>query len=109
MSKSNSIKTLKKTSFENKDVIKLQSNLEIVLAPITDCKIIDGTLIKNVRLEVGIRNEIPHKLARKPLGFIIVRKRADSRIWDLQDTNTTPIRTFTLACSDDVTVDIWFF
>ena len=106
---SNSIKTFKKTNFKDQEITKLQSNIEIALQPVFNSSIIDGVLIKDVCLDPSIRNEVLHKLNRKPLGYIIIRKREDSRIWDLQDTNTAPKRTFTLACSHEVVVDIWFF
>ena len=106
---SNSIKKFRKTAFKDKDLSKLQTNVEQALNPVLISSIIDGVLIKNVCLEPSKRNEVLHKLGREPLGYIIVRKRKDSRIWDLQDTNTAPKRTFTLACSHEVTVDIWFF
>lgn len=103
------VKTFKKTNFKDADVSKLQTNVELALKPIIDSAIVDGVLVKDVQLEPSIRNEVLHGLSRKPLGYIIVRKRQDSRIWDLQDTNTATNRTFTLACSHSVCVDIWFF
>jgi len=106
---SNSIKTFKKTSFDDKDLAKLQNNIEILIQPVLNSQVIDGNLVKNVIIKPSQRNEVYHGLDREPLGFIIVRKRADSRIWDLQDSNTAKKRTFTLACSHQVCVDIWFF
>jgi hypothetical protein len=106
---SNSVKTFKKTSFSDKDLSKLQNNIDIVLKPITNCPIIDGVLVENVSLNASITNEVFHKLGRKPLGFIIVRKSAESDIWDDQNSNKTSDRTFFLKCSNNVTVNIWFF
>lgn len=106
---SNSVKSFKKTDFKDKDLKKLQTNVEVALQPLFNSSIVDGVLIQDVCLSPAKRNEVLHKLNRKPLGYIIVRKREDSRIWDLQDSNTSPKRTFTLACSHEVTVDIWFF
>ena len=107
---SNGVKSFKKTSFkDNNDVTKLQNNIEVALTPLINSSIVDGVLIQNVLLEPSKRNEVSHKLNREPLGYVIVRKRQDSRIWDLQDTNTAKKQTFTLACSHEVCVDIWFF
>jgi hypothetical protein len=106
---SNSLKSFKKTSFIDKETSKLQNNVEIVLKPILTCPIIDGVLVKSVTLQTSTANEVLHKLGRKPLGFIIVRKSADSRIWDSQDSNLSQDRTFLVHCSNTVTVDIWFF
>ena len=106
---SNSIKAFKKTSFKDKDLAKLQENVKVALTPVLNSSIIDGNIIRNVKLEPTKRNEVLHRLDREPLGYVIIRKRSDSRIWDLQDTNTSPRQTFTLACSHEVNVDIWFF
>ena len=103
------IKSLKKTTTQDKDLNKLQTNLKVALQPIINSPIINGNLLLDVTLEAGKRNEVAHGLQRRPLGYIIVRKRKDSRIWDLQDTNPAPTKTFTIACSHDVNVDIWVF
>lgn len=103
------VRSFKKTQVKDSETSKLQSNLEVFFKPIINSEIIDGVLLKNVCLEAGVRNEVEHKLGRKPIGFMIVRKRADSRIWDLQDSNPGPLRSFTLACSHDVEVDVWIF
>jgi hypothetical protein len=106
---SNSIKTFKKIGQSDPNVSKFQDNVESAINPVLNSSIIDGVLIKNVTLTPLIRNEVLHQLQRAPLGYIIVRKRQDSRIWDLQDSNTATTRTFTLACSHTTCVDIWFF
>ena len=106
---SNEVKKFKTISLKDQETTKLQNNVRIALQPVLNSSIIDGTLIQNVKLQATKRNEVLHRLNREPLGYIIVRKRKDSRIWDLQDTNTAKRQTFTLACSHDVTVDIWFF
>lgn len=105
----NRIKSFKKIGNDSLVIKQVQENVDQALTPIIKCPIIDGNLVTNVSLVVSKSNEILHGLGRKPRGFMIVRKRADSRIWDLQDTNPQPSRTFSLACSHNVTVDIWFF
>ncbi len=104
-----SIKAFKTTSFEDKDMQKLQSNISTSIDSIVKCQLIDGVLIKNVLLESSKVNSISHKLNRIPIGYIITRQRAQSDIWDSQDTNTNALKTFDLECSADVYVDIWFF
>jgi hypothetical protein len=92
-----------------RDIARVQDNIEQFAQPIVNSEIIDGTLCKNVSLTAGVANDVTHMLGRKPLGWMLVRKRQDSRIWDLQDDNPNPTTTLTMACSHDVTVDIWFF
>lgn len=104
-----SVKSFKKIPVQDKNLNKVQDNIQTFMEPIISCPLIDGTLVTNVCLEPGISNEVVHGLARKPIGYIIVRKRKDSRIWDLQDTNSDPSRTFSIACSHACMVDIWFF
>jgi hypothetical protein len=103
------IKKFKKINTENKELEQVQHNAEQVLEGIINSAIIDGVLVKDVCLEPNISNEVHHNLGRKPLGWIVVRKRADSRIWDLQDTNPQPNRYLSIACSHSVQVDIWVF
>lgn len=103
------VRNFKKLGLQDPKLQKLQTNIKQVLQPIVNCEIINGKLIKNIELIAGRRNEIPHGLDREPLGFLIVRQRQDSRIWDLQDSNPGPKNTFTIACSHDVEVDVWIF
>jgi hypothetical protein len=105
----NSLKAFKVIGTEDKDFNKLQDNIDQVLTPVLNCPLIDGVLVKDLCLQAGVSNEISHKLDRKPLGWMIVRKRRDSRIWDLQDTNAQPTKTLSIACSHDVQIDIWIF
>lgn len=104
-----SIRSLKTIPTNNKELDKMQSNIEQFVTPIIASQIIDGVLLKDILLNSAITNNVSHKLGRKPLGWIIIRKRADSRIWDAQDDNTSPLQTLSLNCSTTVKVDIWVF
>lgn len=106
---SGSLTDFKKIGVNDRDLQKVQQNVENAVAPIIRKPIIDGVLLKKVCLLPGVSNEVKHRLGREPLGYIIVRKRADARIWDIQDFNNNPSKTFSLACSHEVTVDIWIF
>lgn len=103
------IKSFKKLDTENTSLNKFQDNVEGALQGIINAPIINGTLVKDICLEAGVVNEVHHKLGREPIGWIVVRKRKDSRIWDVQDYNVNPSRTLSIACSHQVTVDIWVF
>lgn len=104
-----SIRAFKKIPTNNKEVDKLQSNIEQFVTPIISSQIIDGILLKDIILQGSTTNEVSHKLGRKLLGWIIIRKRANSTIWDEQDTNKSPSKNLLLNCSNTVTVDIWVF
>jgi len=103
------LRSYKKIKVSDKNITQVQENVEQVLVPVLACPIIDGVLIKDICLSPATSNEVMHRLGRKPLGWFIVRKRADSRIWDLQDTNPEPSRTLSITCSHAVTIDIWVF
>ena len=75
---------------------------------ISSKEILDGISLKNVSLLTGA-NTINHTLGRKPLGYFIVRKRAQSDIWDTQDSNPNQAITLILNCSANVTVDLWIY
>lgn len=103
------VRSLKKLSQASDEASQLQENLEQTLEPIIKSPIIDGVLIKCACLNASTVTAVEHKLGREPLGWIIVRKRGDARIWDLQDDNTSKKRTLALVASHRVCVDIWIF
>ena len=103
------MKSFKKIKIIKPETARFQENVEQALKPITDARIIDGILIKEVSLLSADDNFINHKLGRKVQGWLVVRKRADSRVWDLQDSNVNDTKTLKLKCSADVTVDLWIF
>ncbi len=104
-----SLTNLKKIGLKDPESQKLQQNVENAIEPIIRKEIIDGVLLTKVCLDPGISNEVKHGLGRAPLGWMIVRKRADARIWDVQDFNNNPSKTLSITCSHAVTVDIWIF
>ena len=103
------LKRFKKFRSIEADINGIQENVEEVLQPVLESQVIDGVLLKGISLTTGVDNVVSHKLGRKPQGWILVRKRAESDVWDLQDVNKTPSRTLVLRCAADVTVDLWIF
>lgn len=93
----------------DKELEELQNRLANFFEQIRTVQLLDGTLIKNIELKAGIPNNINHKLSRKPLGYIVTRKRAKSDIWDSQDSNKISDRTLILHCDADVRIDLWIF
>lgn len=106
---SGSLANFKKTSVKDTDLNKVQQNVENAITTIINKEIIDGVLLKNVCLHAGTANAVKHQLGRAIRGWIVVRLRADARIWDVQDFNPNPARTLMLACSHDAKVDLWVF
>lgn len=91
------------------NVNKFQENVDVYLSQITAPFLLDGRLLENVQLLTGAPNLIEHKLGRKPLGFLVVRKRAQADVWDNQDANVFKDRSIDLRSSANVTVDIYVF
>lgn len=106
---SGSLANFKKVGSDNNDLQKVQNNVEAAVNPIISKEIVDGNLIKNVQLRALEVIYVKHGLGRPPLGWIVVRKRGDVRIWDVQDSNDKPKSTLALTCSHDIVVDLWIF
>lgn len=99
------MKKFKKLVSEQADSNQIQANVEEAFNQINTKAIVDGVLLKDIILTTGIINKISHKLGRKPLGYIIVRRNANSTIYD----NSVDNKTINLNCTANVTVSIWVF
>lgn len=102
-------RSFKKFVSDMPELTEVQRNIEEVLEPIIRANILDGLLIEDVRLTAGQDNAIPHQLTRVPQGWIIVRKNADSRVWENVTDNRIRNANLLLQCSNDVTVSLWVF
>ena len=103
------LRSLKKSSFEDRETAKLQTNMEIWTQQITNVPIIDGVLLRDIELTTGSVNKIEHKLGRKLIGWMIAGQNANAVVWDSQSNNTTPNSTVDLNCSANVTINLWVF
>jgi len=99
----------KKILTKDNDLNQVQKNVEQAINPIINSPIVDGVLIKDACLDPTTVTLVQHKLGRKPLGWIVVRKPADARIWDVQNSNQNPTTTLALVASHAITVDLWIF
>jgi len=102
------VKSFKKIENSNTETSKLQDNVESSLKQITSKDILNGVLLKNIRLTSG-SNTINHKLGRQLIGFIVIRQRAQAQIWDSQDDNSLKNLTLILNSSANVEIDLWCF
>jgi len=103
------IKKTRTINTKDLDLSKVQDNLTYAIDTIGSKEIIDGIVLKNINLLSSGPNVINHKLGRGLVGWYIIRKRANSDIWDSQDTNPTQAISLILNCTNNVTVDIWVF
>jgi hypothetical protein len=91
------------------DLQKIQDNSAQVFEQITSRVILDGLLITDQRIVAGTALSIPHLLNRTLLGYIIVKKSANSVVWDSQASNTLTNKFLILNASATVTVTVWVF
>ena len=103
------LKAFKRIDTQDTTLNKMQRNIENAFGPITKSNIVNGVLIKEINLFTGKDNVIFPNIGREVEGWVITRQRAESNIWDLQDTSSSSTKTLTLRCSADVTIDLWIF
>jgi len=87
---------------------ELQDNAEPIMKRVEGAFLLDGVLIKNQTIGT-FPTAITHGLQRAPLGFIIVRRRTNQLVWDIQDDNKTSSQTLVLIAGGDVEIDLWVF
>lgn len=106
---SGQIKNYKKISSDIQELNQIQDRISDVFTAISSSDIINGVLLKSIFLSTGEENLIAHKLGRKPKGYIVIRKRSQSEIWDEQDSVQMPNKYLDLRCSANVLIDLWIF
>lgn len=94
---------------KDEDAATLQDNVGLSLNPILTKEILDGRLISDIPLVNGITNHISHGLSRAVNGYIVVKKNANSNIWDLESANNMKESFLDLTCSAVCTVTLWVF
>jgi hypothetical protein len=102
-------KRFKKIEIADQIMSRMQDNVDSAISQLSVTEILQGQLVKNISLASSSTTKISHKLGRAPIGWIIVRQRASSIIWDTQDTNSNPNLTLNLNCSANVVIDLWVF
>lgn len=103
------IRGFKKVANASPDTQALQDRLDEFFAPFISCAIINGLQLVKVELVAGAVNEVQHKLGRELQGYMVVRNRAQSKIWDTQDTNVFKKSTLSLWTDSATTVDLWVY
>jgi cytosine/adenosine deaminase-related metal-dependent hydrolase len=103
------IQPLRKVRTTNDELRQLQSAVEATLGGIVRRDILDGQVVRSVRLTAGAPVAVEHGLGRQVTGWIVVGRDADAVVWDDQAVNPTPARTLRLVASADVTVSLWVF
>lgn len=87
---------------------QIQDNVENALAPILSREIVNGILLTNIRLIVGI-NKIDHGLGRDLQGWLIVGRNSAGAVYDLQATNKLKSTLLVLQSDAFMTISLWCF
>lgn len=87
----------------------LQAAIFAVLDPLVRLVPLNhGRLISSVVLSTTPVN-VEHKLGRPLIGWLVVRKNADARVWEDQATTVDGSKFLRLDASAAVTVTLWVF
>lgn len=87
----------------------MMEKLGITLDGILNKEILDGVLLKDVLVATGAVRHIQHGLARPVTGYIVVKRNANSVIWDSEASNNRKELFLDLNSSATVTVTLWVF
>ena len=98
----------KRVTTDDPVIEELQDNAEPIMRHIEKAFSLNGVLRKKETILTAPTN-ITHGLGRAPIGFVVIRRRGNASVWDLQDDNTNVTKTLTLIASADVEVDVWIF
>ena len=93
---------------DDRNVNQLQQNVQAALGPLLTNPALNGRVLQGISLLAG-PNIINHGLGRKLVGWMIVRQRAASSVYDAQDVNTQPALTLALVVSAPVVCDLYVF
>jgi hypothetical protein len=70
-------------------------------------RLLDNVIITGIELSTSI-TQVAHKLGRRPLGWIVVRKNSGVNVWEPSNSDS-PARLINLQASGIVTIDLLFF
>lgn len=87
---------------------QLMTTWPAIINPVINSLFSSPTILKSIVLVPGT-NAINHLLGTNLQGWLIVRQRGASQIYDIQDTNPIPSKTLLLRATSGVTVDLAVF
>lgn len=91
------------------DATFAQDRIQEITDFIERSSLIDGKLVSDVELTTGQDNDVAHALGRKPQGYIVVNRNADSVVFTSSTLNRNPKNSLILNCSANVTISLWVF
>lgn len=101
---------------KEREINQLQFNILQSVDKLTANPISDGIIIEDIALTSAANpNEVNHNLGRELSGWLVIRNRAQSYLWDSQDSNTVaagykgPDNTLLLNTSANTNIDLYVF
>ena len=97
-----------KLRFEDLKLNQVVESASVVFTDITSRDIISGEYLSNVPIKTT-KTLVSHGLQRPVKGWIVVKRNANSSVWDLESANTQQAQFLALIASANVTVSLWVF
>ena len=101
------LKIFKKIGTKDKDLERVQENIDGPLRELLSKQILDGILLEGITLVNAQTNLVNHLLGRAYRGFFIVRLSAGVSIWD--SSSDRPQDFLVLNTSANCTISLWVF
>ena len=93
---------------DDRNIQQLQQNIKQAVDPVIQNPLVNGQLKKNLTMVAGT-NTIMTGLNREIQGYLVVRNRAASTYYDIQDSNPIPTKTLILVFSAPTVIDVYIF
>lgn len=97
---------LRDVGLTNRDLDRVQDNIERAFRPVASKEILDGRLIQGVVVTTA-SVAVSHGLGRNLVGWAVVDKNANADVWRVGTANADTL--LTLDASATVTVSLWVF
>lgn len=100
--------SLQKIKFADKNLVRLQTNVDKATRPALQVPFLDGVLIENVSLGSSAPTNVQHGLGRAIVGWLVVDKTSAAEVYRAPQ-GSLPISMLPLQASASTTVAVWVF
>lgn len=103
-------RSFKKLRTDDRVLDSVQDHVETSISPLLKKDFLYGNIIEDINLVSTGETIVNHGLGKNWTGFIVIKKSANSVVWNKGIIDTTfPDRNIILNCSADVTVSLYIF
>ncbi len=93
---------------DNYDTMKTQANLSAEILALSKRSIIDGVILKDIRVNTDIT--VNHTLGRDYVGFIVISRNNSASVWNNRTIDANLVgKSIRLQSTADTTISIWVF